>query len=145
MVLGDLHANEISEPDDVLDLELLELEIGEEDTEVESVLEGHGVSTGGLIKDDIVDGCFSIHGFIALVLVEVGGGEHGLVVSAIKSLNEGFGVLGFVELGHEVGVKVAQLSEVLGSGGLLTSGVVKVVNSKRVVDDVDSSHITLEL
>jgi hypothetical protein len=83
LVLGDLHANEISEPDDVLDLELLELEIGEEDTEVESVLEGHGVSTGGLIKDDIVDGCFSIHGFVALVLVEVGGGEHGLVVSAI--------------------------------------------------------------
>jgi hypothetical protein len=83
LVLGDLHANEISEPDDVLDLELLELEIGEEDTEVESILEGHGVSTGGLIKDEIVDGCFSIHSFIALVLVEVGGGEHGLVVSAI--------------------------------------------------------------
>ena len=65
LVLGDLHANEIGKPGDVLDFELLELEVSEEDTKVEAVLEGHGVSARALVKNDIVNGCFSIRGFVA--------------------------------------------------------------------------------
>lgn len=55
LVLRDVHANEISEPTDVLDLKLLEMEVGEEDTKVEAILEGHGVSAGRLFKNNIVN------------------------------------------------------------------------------------------
>lgn len=144
-VLGDSQVDEISEPADVSDLQLLEVEVGEEDSEMEAVLEGHGVPTGALFEDHVVDGAFSLVGFVTIVLVQVGGGKELLVVGSVKGFNELLGIGACVELVHVVGVKVTQVSDELSSGGLTASGGVNIFDSERVVDDVDGPHVALEL
>lgn len=72
LVLGDVHGDEVSEPEDVGDFYLLELEVGVEDSEVEPVLEGHGESAGHLGLEDIVDLIVSLKGLVVVVGVEVG-------------------------------------------------------------------------
>jgi len=53
-------------------------------------------------------------------------------------------VLASIELFHVIGVKVTQISEELSSGGLFTTCFIHISERERVVDDIDSSHITLE-
>jgi len=144
-VLGDSQVDEISEPADVSDLQLLEVEVGEEDSEMEAVLEGHGVPARALFEDHVVDGAFGLVGFVTIVLVQVGGGKELLVVGSVKGFNELLGIGACVELVHVVGVKVTQVSDELSSGGLTASGGVNIFDSERVVDDVDGPHVALEL
>lgn len=72
LVLGDVHGDEVSEPEDVVDFHLLEFEVGVEDSEVESVLEGHGKSAGLFGLEDIIDLIVSLKGLVVVVGVEVG-------------------------------------------------------------------------
>lgn len=72
LVLGDVHGDEVSEPEDVVDFHLLEFEVGVEDSEVESVLEGHGESAGLFGLEDIIDLIVSLKGLVVVVGVEVG-------------------------------------------------------------------------
>jgi len=144
-VLGNSEVNEVSEPADVSDLQLLEVEVGEEDSEMEAILEGHGVPAGALFEDNMVDGAVGLVGFVTIVLVQVGRGKELLVVGTVKGFNELLGIGACVELVHVVGVKVSQVGDELSSGGLTASGGVNIFDSERVVDDVDGPHVTLEL
>jgi hypothetical protein len=72
LVLRDVHGDQVSEPEDVGDFQLLEVEVGVEDSEVEPVLEGHGESAGHLVLEDIVDLIISLKGLVIVVGVEVG-------------------------------------------------------------------------
>lgn len=145
LVLGDVHAYEVSEPDDVGDLKLLKLEVGVEDSEVEAVLESHGESAGLLGSEHVVDLVFAVKSFVAVVLIEVGSLEDGLVVGAFKGLHKLLRVSALVDGGHEVGVKVTQVGDELSSGGLTATSITDIFNGERVVDDLDGSHIALKL
>jgi hypothetical protein len=50
-----------------------------------------------------------------------------------------------VDGSHEVGVKVTQVSDELSSLRLAATGTSEILDLERVVYDIDSSHITLEL
>lgn len=145
LVLRDVHANEISEPADVLNLKLLEVEVSEEDTEVEAVLKGHGVSAGRLFKNNIVNLVFVFQSLVAVILIEVGSSEERLIVSTVKSFDELFAVSALVEFVHVVGVEVTQVSDELSSGGFATTGISNILDRERVVNHVEGSHIALEL
>lgn len=87
LVLGDVHAHKVSKPADVLDLKLFEVEVGEEDTKVEAVLESHGVSAGRFFKNNIVNLVLVLQSLVAVILIEVSSSEQRLVVSTVKSFN----------------------------------------------------------
>lgn len=145
LILGDVHANEVSEPDDVSNLKLLKLEVGVEDSKVEAVLEGHGESAGLLSSEHVVDLVFSIKSLIAVVLVEVSSLEYRMVVGAFKSLHKLLRVSALVDGSHEVRVKIAQVSDELSSGGLTATSIANIFDGERVVDDLNSSDVTLKL
>jgi len=145
LVLGDVHANEISEPDDVGNLKLLELEVGVEYSEVEAVLEGHGESAGLLGSEHVIDLVFSVKSLVAVVLIEVGSLEDGVVVGAFKGLHKLLRVSAFVDGSHEVRVKVAQVGDELSSGGFTATSIANIFDGERVVDDLNSSDVALKL
>ena len=55
-VSADLHLNELSEPSDVLNFLLLQLEIGEEASDVETTFKSFTVTATGFLQHNIVDG-----------------------------------------------------------------------------------------
>ena len=145
LVLGDVHAYEISEPDDIRNLKLLELEVSVEDSKVEAVLKSHGESARLLSSKHVINLVLSIKGLIAVILIKVSSLEDSLIVGAFKSFHKLLRVSALVDGGHEVRIEVAQVSDELSSGGLTATSITNIFNGERVVDDLNSSHITLKL
>jgi len=121
------------------------VEVGEEDTEVEAVLESHGVSAGRFFKNNIVNLVLVLQSLVAVILIEVGSSEQRLVVSTVKSFDELLAISALVEFVHVVGVEVSQVSDELSSGGFATTGISNFLDRERVVNHIECSHITLEL
>lgn len=145
-VLAKVHADQVREPGHVLDLKLLELEIGVENTEVEAVLEGHRVLAGSLGKHDLIELLLAAVSLVFILLsAEVHISEKAVIFAELQGLLEGFGVLDGLQLFVALRVEVSHIANELGAVGLTASRVSQITEAKRVSNDLDGATVTFKL
>ena len=79
-IAAHLHLNQLSQPSHVLDLLLLQFQECEEATNVDTTFKSDTVTTGSLLKQNVIDSDITTFSLIAIVTVW-DGGENALIRS----------------------------------------------------------------
>lgn len=68
LVLTQLHTDQVRQPGDVLDFELLKPQVGVECTEMELIFEGHREAARSLSQHDLIELWLAALSFVTLIL-----------------------------------------------------------------------------
>ena len=147
IALAQVHADQVRKPQDVLDLEVLQLKISVENTEMEGVLKGHRVPGRRLFHlreiELIIRALLMLLSFRSLVR-QLHTLKSPLILSAFKGLHETLGVCTVDQLFVALVVKVTQVADELLAVAFTVTRVVKLLVCERVCDNLDGTLVGLE-
>jgi len=147
VALAQVHADQVRQPRDIFDLEVLQLQVREENTEMEGVLEGHGVLGRGLFglsEIELIIGTAVVFLTFSGLVSQLNSGESSGVGGALQGIHERLGVVAVGELFEALGVEVSQVAHEFGAVGDTITRVVELLERERVGDNLDSALIGLE-
>jgi hypothetical protein len=148
VTLAQVHAHQVGQPRDILDLEVLQLEVSVENTEMEGVLKSHGVLGRSLLclgEIELIIGASIIVLALLSVVRELHTLESSGVASALERFHEGFRGIAVGQLAVAFGVEVAQVANELSAVGDTITRVIELLESERVGDNLDGALVGLEL
>lgn len=147
IALAQVHADQVRKPQDVLDLEVLQLKISVENTEMEGVLKGHRVPSRCLFHlreiELIIRALLMLLSFGSLVR-QLHTLKSPLILSAFKGLHETLRVCTVDQLFVALVVKVTQVADELLAVAFTVTRVVKLLVCERVCDNLDGTLVGLE-